>query len=215
MRTVSTETRQRLDMVNDQLVARGITDPAVIAAIRAVPRHAFVPPNLVARAYDDRPLPVGWDQTISQPYVVGAMTELARLQPTSRVLEIGTGSGYQAAVLAEVVAQVYSIEIVEPLAKQAAAVLTRLGYTDRVHLRIGDGHAGWPEEAPFDAILVTAAAPTVPARLTEQLAVGGRLVIPVGTDDQELIVIEKTAHGLRTEHQFPVRFVPMTGARAN
>jgi protein-L-isoaspartate(D-aspartate) O-methyltransferase len=208
---VSNETRQRLAMVEEQIAARGVTSPAVLTAMRVVARHAFVPPALARHAYEDRPLPVGSEQTISQPYVVAAMTELAQVTPTSRVLEIGTGSGYQTAVLAEIARQVFSVEIVEPLAQHAAEVLTRLGYGDRVQLRVGDGYRGWPEEAPFDAILVTAAPPVVPAALVDQLALNGRLVIPVGTDDQDLVVIQRTASGLRTERMFPVRFVPMTG----
>jgi protein-L-isoaspartate(D-aspartate) O-methyltransferase len=197
-------------MVRDQIAARGVRDERVLAALRAVPRHDFVPDALDEAAYEDRPLPIGAGQTISQPYIVGIMTELARVGPVSKVLEIGTGSGYQAAVLAEVAGEVYSIEIVEPLARQAADTLRKLGY-DRIHLRIGDGYAGWPEAAPFDAIVVTAAPPRVPAPLKEQLKVGGRLVIPVGDRWQELVVITRTATGFDEERVFPVAFVPMTG----
>jgi protein-L-isoaspartate(D-aspartate) O-methyltransferase len=175
-----------------------------------VPRHAFVPEALASRAYGDHPLPIGEEQTISQPYIVATMSELARIAPGARVLEIGTGSGYQAAVLAEMGADVYSIEIVEPLARRAAATLARLGY-QRIHLRTGDGYVGWPEAAPFDAVLVTAAPPQVPEPLRQQLRVGGRLVIPVGDDDQELRVITRTTTGFADERVFPVRFVPMTG----
>jgi protein-L-isoaspartate(D-aspartate) O-methyltransferase len=197
-------------MVRDQIAARGVRDERVLAALRAVPRHDFVPDALDEAAYEDRPLPIGDGQTISQPYIVGIMTELARVGPTSKVLEIGTGSGYQAAVLAEVAGEVYSIEIVEPLARRAAETLRALGY-QRVHLRIGDGYAGWPEDAPFDAIVVTAAPPRVPQPLVEQLKVGGRLVIPVGDRWQELVVITRTADGVTEERHFPVAFVPMTG----
>jgi protein-L-isoaspartate(D-aspartate) O-methyltransferase len=197
-------------MVRDQIAARGVRDERVLAALRAVPRHDFVPDALDAAAYEDRPLPIGDGQTISQPYIVGIMTELARVGPQSKVLEIGTGSGYQAAVLAEVAGEVYSIEIVEPLARRAAETLRNLGY-QRIHLRIGDGYAGWPEAAPFDAIVVTAAPPKVPQPLKEQLRIGGRMVIPVGERWQELIVITRTADGFAEERHFPVAFVPMTG----
>jgi protein-L-isoaspartate(D-aspartate) O-methyltransferase len=203
-------TKPRAALV-DALVARGIHDDRVIAAMRRVPRHEFVPSDLRAHAYDDRPLPIGLEQTISQPFVVAAMTEAARIAPRERVLEIGTGSGYQAAVLVELGADVYSIEIVEPLARQAQAVLARLGY--RLHLRVGDGYAGWPDAAPFDAILVTAAPEQVPPALLAQLAIGGRMVIPVGSQDrgQRLDVITRSRDGTTTETLFPVRFVPMTG----
>jgi protein-L-isoaspartate(D-aspartate) O-methyltransferase len=197
-------------MVARTIEARGVRDPRVLAAMRKVPRHEFVPEAMRARAYDDTPLPIGHEQTISQPYIVAVMTEAARLDADDKVLEIGTGSGYQAAVLAEVAGEVYSIEIVEPLGREAAATLARLGY-GRVHLRIGDGYRGWPEAAPFDAILVTAAPLEVPRPLVEQLAVGGRLVVPVGDGLQELRVITKTPEGTTTETMFPVRFVPMTG----
>ena len=200
----------RTRMVSTQLEARGIKDARVLTAMRTVPRHEFVPRTLVAWAYDDSPLPIGHDQTISQPYIVALMTELAALGPTTKVLEIGTGSGYQAAVLAEVAKDVYSIEIVEPLARRAEATLRRLGYA-RVHVRSGDGYRGWPEAAPFDAVIVTAAPGKVPAPLLEQLAPGGRLVIPVGTDDQMLEVHRRTDAGVMVERTIPVRFVPMTG----
>ena len=207
----------RTKMVDETIVARDIKDARVIAAMRKVPRHEFVPDNLRARAYEDAPLAIGFDQTISQPYIVAAMTEAMHVGPGSKVLEIGTGSGYQAAVLAEIGADVYSIEIVEPLGKRTAATLARLGYT-KLHLRIGDGYQGWPEAAPFDAIVVTAAPPEVPKPLVDQLTVGGRLVIPVGGqhEDQDLRVITRTASGTTTESLYPVRFVPMTGrAQAN
>ncbi len=186
-------------------------DREVLRAIGEVPRHEFVPPDLRDFAYENRPLPIGYEQTISQPYIVALMTALARVDGDSTVLEVGTGSGYQAAVLAEIAAEVYTIEIVEPLGRQARETLARLGY-DNVHVRIGDGYAGWPEHAPFDAIVVTAAPEHVPQPLIEQLAPGGRLVIPVGDQRgaQTLEVHEKTADGevVRTE-VLPVRFVPL------
>jgi protein-L-isoaspartate(D-aspartate) O-methyltransferase len=203
---------ERDRMVTETISARGVTDPAVLRALRAVPRHELVPPAMRPYAYWDRPLPIGEEQTISQPYIVALMTELARVKPDSRVLEIGTGSGYQAAVLAEIVTagKVYTIEIVPPLARRAAADLARLGYTN-IETREGDGYLGWPEAAPFDAIIVTAAPPRIPPPLLDQLAVGGRLVIPVGVGTQELKVVTRTARGIREERNVPVRFVPMTG----
>jgi protein-L-isoaspartate(D-aspartate) O-methyltransferase len=200
----------RARMVEEQIEARGITEPAVLAALRRVPRHEFVPRSQREHAYEDRALGIAHGQTISQPLVVAAMTERARVAPGARVLEVGTGSGYQAAVLAEMGAEVWSIEIVEPLAREAAATLARLGDT-QVHVRHGDGYRGWPGAAPFDAILVTAAAPRVPPALLEQLRVGGRLVIPVGEEDQDLEVHTRTEQGVEVERVFPVRFVPMTG----
>jgi protein-L-isoaspartate(D-aspartate) O-methyltransferase len=202
--------QRRLAMVARQIEARGVSDPRVLAAMRRVPRHEFVPKSLWDEAYEDRPLPIGHSQTISQPYIVAAMTELLRIEPGSHVLEVGTGSGYQAAVLHEVAGAVYSIEIVEPLAQQAAATLERLGYTS-AEVRHGDGYRGWPEAAPFDAIIVTAAPAAVPQPLLDQLRVGGRLVIPVGNWDQRLEVHHKTPEGVRVERVFHVRFVPMTG----
>ncbi|MGD8374581.1 MAG: protein-L-isoaspartate(D-aspartate) O-methyltransferase [Acidobacteriota bacterium] len=200
--------RQR--MVEQDIAGRGISDPAVLEAMRHVPRHRFVPEALVREAYADHPLPIGADQTISQPYIVALMTELAHVEAEDRVLEIGTGSGYQAAVLAEIASKVYSIEILEELSRAAASRLAELGYRN-LETRVGDGYRGWPEEAPFDAILVTAAPPEIPGPLLEQLAPGGRLVIPVGRAFQELLVVERTPEGLRRERSIPVRFVPMTG----
>jgi len=201
----------RARMVAETIAARGVKDPRVLAAMRKVPRHDFVPADARSRAYDDGPVPIGHGQTASQPYVVAVMTELAELGPRSRVLEIGTGSGYQAAVLAEVAGEVYSIELLEPLAASARRTLERLGY-GRIHLRRGDGYRGWPEAAPFDAIVVTAAPPEVPKALLDQLAIGGRLVVPVGTTEQELEVHQRTAEGVRVKKVFPVTFVPMVPA---
>lgn len=190
-------------------------DPAVIDAMRRVPRHEFVPDSYREFAYLNRPLPIGEDQTISQPYIVALMTDLAEIDAASRVLEIGTGSGYQAAILAEIADHVYTIEIIESLGLQAQGTLARLGYGN-VSVRIGDGYAGWPDKAPFDAIIVTAAPETVPAPLIEQLAVGGHLVVPVGPEagSQVLRVLEKNAEGeLATRDVLPVRFVPFTRER--
>jgi protein-L-isoaspartate(D-aspartate) O-methyltransferase len=200
--------RQR--MVREQLEARGIRDPRVLAAMASVPRHEFVPEALRDSAYEDHPLPIGHGQTISQPYVVAAMSEALGLSGDERVLEIGTGSGYQAAVLAVLCREVYTIEIVEPLAERARADLARLGYAN-VHARAGDGYRGWPEHAPFDAVIVTAAPDHVPAPLVEQLVIGGRLVLPVGAGFQELVRITRTAEGVERESLMGVRFVPMTG----
>lgn len=196
-------------MVRNQIEARGIKNPRVLEAMRRVARHRFVPGELSERAYEDRPLPIGHDQTISQPYIVALMSELADVQPGDRVLEVGTGSGYQAAVLAELGAEVYSIEIVEPLARMAAKRLAELGY--HVTVRHGDGYRGWPEKAPFDAVMVTAAPPYVPPPLMRQLKVRGRLVVPVGRRTQDLQVITRTRDGYRRQTVAPVLFVPMTG----
>jgi protein-L-isoaspartate(D-aspartate) O-methyltransferase len=209
-------TEQREIMVKDTIASRGVRDPAVLAAMLSVPRHEFVPDRVKPFAYADEPLPIGQDQTISQPYIVAAMTELVQVGPDDTVLEIGTGSGYQAAVLARIVKQVYSIEIVPELGRTAAERLPRLGYTN-VEVRIGDGYVGWPEHAPFDGIIVTAGADHVPAPLVEQLKAGGRMVIPVGLtlSAQHLLLIEKMQDGtIRTNNVMPVRFVPLTGAGA-
>jgi protein-L-isoaspartate(D-aspartate) O-methyltransferase len=197
-------------MVREQIAARGVKKVTVLAAMRRVPRHEFMPENVRRFAYDDRPVPIGLGQTISQPYIVALMTELAAVGHGSRVLEIGTGSGYQAAVLAELGADVYSVEILAPLRKRAAEVLSRIGYA-QVKTRVGDGYLGWAEAAPFDAIIVTAAPADVPETLMQQLKVGGRLVLPVGKVDQELEVFTRTAVGFSERNVIPVRFVPMTG----
>jgi protein-L-isoaspartate(D-aspartate) O-methyltransferase len=205
------EARER--MVREQIAGRGIQDPRVLAALSRVPRHELVPEDVRAHAYEDRPLPIGHGQTISQPFVVAYMTEQLRLRGGERVLEIGTGSGYQAAVLAEIAGEVFTIEIVAPLGERARVDLKRLGYRN-VHVRIGDGYRGWPEQAPFDAIIVTAAPGHVPQPLIDQLAMGGRLVLPVGEFDQELLRIERQADGIREERLIDVRFVPMRGEAA-
>jgi protein-L-isoaspartate(D-aspartate) O-methyltransferase len=200
---------QRQRMVQQQLEPRGIKDEHVLAAMAKVPREEFIPADLRANAYQDGPLPIGYDQTISQPYIVAFMTEQLQPKPDDRVLEIGTGSGYQAAILAKLVAVVYTIEIVEPLAKTAEATLQRLGYKN-VHLKVGDGYKGWPEEAPFDAIIVTCAPDNVPQPLIDQLKDGGRMVIPVGERfAQQLYLLEKKNGQLKESVTLPVRFVPM------
>ena len=202
---------ERAVMVDRQLVARGITDPAVLKAMGEVPRHEFVPESRRSQAYADRPLPIGFRQTISQPYIVAFMTEALKVEPGQKVLEIGTGSGYQAAVLAAVGARVWTIEIVEPLGQRARTDLDRLGF-GTIQARIGDGYVGWPEEAPFVRGIVTAAPDHVPQPLLDQLAVGGRMVIPVGEDVQELLVIERTGpEAYERSSVLGVVFVPMTG----
>jgi protein-L-isoaspartate(D-aspartate) O-methyltransferase len=200
----------RQSMVMDQIVRRGVDNPKVVRAMEEVPRHAFVPEHLQNQAYGDGPLAIGSGQTISQPYIVALMTELLELDGDEKVLEIGTGSGYQAAVLARVAREVYTVEIREELGRQAEKRLRDLGY-DNIHLRIGDGYDGWPEEAPFDGIMVTAAPGTVPQPLIDQLKEGGRLVIPVGDFFQDLLVLTKTADGVEQRQIIPVRFVPMIG----
>lgn len=210
-RTQIEEGRAEREALASSLDRDGIDDPDVLRAIRVVPRHEFMPPELRSFAYDDRPMPIGHDQTISQPFIVALMTQLADVDPGEDVLEVGTGSGYQAAVLAELGADVRSIEIVEPLGREAAADLERLGYD--VQTRIGDGYRGWPSEAPFDAIVITAAPPEIPPPLLEQLAIDGKLVVPVGDSPsaQELVVITRTEDGFERSPSIPVRFVPMTG----
>ncbi len=201
----------RAAMVANQIAARGVRTPKLLAVMQDVPRHLFVPADQQASAYDDRPLPIGHDQTISQPYIVALMTDSVRPQPGDRALEIGTGSGYQAAVLSGLVSHVYSIEIVEPLAREAERRLSSLGYAN-VTVRVGDGYAGWPEEAPFDIIIVTAAPDHVPQPLVDQLRPGGRLVVPVGSiyEGQELQLLEKDSAGdVRTRRIAAVAFVPL------
>jgi protein-L-isoaspartate(D-aspartate) O-methyltransferase len=200
---------ERRRMVAEQLRDRDISNPRVLEAMRAVPRHLFVPESLREDAYRDSPLPIGHDQTISQPYIVAFMTQALEVQPEHRVLEIGTGSGYQAAVLAALVKEVYTIEIVAPLAEQARERLTALGYRN-VEVRTGNGYLGWPEHAPYDRVMVTAAPDHVPDALLKQLKIGGLMAIPVGTAIQELRVLRRTAAGTETLSTLPVRFVPMT-----
>ncbi len=195
-------------MVKQQIVARGVSDTLVTKVMKETPRHLFVPASYQTQAYQDRPLPIGYDQTISQPYIVALMTELLELNGDEKVLEIGTGSGYQAAILAQLAKNVYTIEIVEPLARSSAKLLKELGY-ENVEVRYGDGYKGWPEHAPFDRIIVTAAPEEIPEALVEQLAIGGRMVLPVGKLSQELVVITKDANRVTRKAIIPVRFVPM------
>ena len=205
---------QRERMLKEQLKPRGIRDERVLAAMGKVPREEFIPENLRGQAYADQALSIGHDQTISQPFIVALMTEQLRPQPTDRVLEIGTGTGYQTAVLSELVKEVYTIEIIESLAKDASARLARLGYNN-AHAKIGDGFQGWPEVAPFDAIIVTCAPDKVPPPLTQQLKEGGRMVVPVGNGlDQQLYLLEKKDGQLAQRAILPVRFVQMAGEAA-
>jgi len=201
---------ERQRMVERQLKRRGIHDPRVLEAMGSVPRHMFVAPHVRSAAYADTALPIGHGQTISQPYIVAFMTEQLGVKPGDRVLEIGTGSGYQAAVLGQIVDSVFTIEIIPELAKRAQQVLKELGY-DNVVVKQGDGYHGWQEKAPFDAIIVTAAPPKIPPPLLDQLAIGGKMVLPVGEYVQELVVVTKTESGLEMDNVLPVRFVPMTG----
>ncbi|MBI2187514.1 MAG: protein-L-isoaspartate(D-aspartate) O-methyltransferase [Acidobacteria bacterium] len=196
-------------MVADQIQRRGITDPRVLQAMRDVPRHRFVPAEFERLAYADRPVPIGHEQTISQPYIVAYMTAALGVERTHAVLEIGTGSGYQAAVLARLARVVYTIEIVPELARRAAATLKALGYTN-VQVRAGDGYAGWPAYAPFDRIMVTAAPDEIPQPLIDQLRAGGRMVVPVGSAEQWMTIVEKTPSGVTERRTIPVRFVPFT-----
>jgi len=201
---------RRSDLVA-QLRLEGITDPKVLNAIQTVPRHLFVPPNRREFAYENRPLPIGLEQTISQPYIVAYMTEALRLQPSDRVLEIGTGSGYHAAVMAELCDYVYTIEILPELANSAKSLLDSLGYAN-ITVRSCDGYIGWQEQAPFSAIILTAAPPErIPQPLLDQLAIGGRLIAPVGEESQDLVLVRRTNDGYTSELLIPVRFVPMTG----
>jgi protein-L-isoaspartate(D-aspartate) O-methyltransferase len=198
--------RQR--MVDTQIRARDVRDPAVLQAMARVPRHLFVPEDMRPSAYEDRPLPIGRGQTISQPYIVAYMTEALQVTPAHTVLEIGTGSGYQAAVLADIVTQVYSIEIVPELAQSARRALAEAGYRN-IEVREGNGYLGWPDRAPFDRIIVTAAPPEIPQALVDQLAIGGIMVVPVGTEHQEIVVVTKTPSGATQKRTIDVRFVPM------
>lgn len=202
---------KRAEMVTKQIISRGVRDARVLSAMRKVPRHKFIPEPDVQHAYDDSPLPIGFEQTISQPYIVAFMTEALHLTGSERVLEIGTGSGYQAAVLSELAKEVYTIEIVVPLCNQAKERLAALGYRN-VHVLCGDGYEGWPEFAPFDAIIITAAPAYIPEPLLKQLKSGGRMVAPVGRLYQELVLITKDEQGvIKRNKMLPVRFVPMTG----
>jgi protein-L-isoaspartate(D-aspartate) O-methyltransferase len=205
------EERER--MVAEQIRARGVHDPRVLDALRRVPRHLFIPNASRTDAYGDYPVPIGFGQTISQPYIVGYMTQALKLEPGHRVLEIGAGCGYQTAVLAELAAQVYSIELIPELAARTHGMIDRLGYAN-VHIRAGDGYEGWPEEAPFDRIVGAAAADHVPVALIEQLVEGGLIVMPIGgMFEQELLVQRKTGGHVTTLTTLPVRFVPMVKAR--
>lgn len=203
--------QRRLDMVERQIRQRGVVDPRVLDAMRSVPRERFVPAEAVPNAYDDSPLSIGYGQTISQPYIVAYMSEALGVQPGHKVLEIGTGSGYQAAVLGRLAREVYTIEIVPELARSAGATLRDLGMTN-VQVRQGDGYLGWPEHAPFDRIMVTAAPDRIPMPLIEQLAPGGRLVIPVGAQGREqwMTIVDRTGKGTVERRTIPVQFVPFT-----
>lgn len=213
-RSTSEFAGERQKMVEQQLQPRGIRDQRVLAAMGKVPREEFLPDKLRAQAYADSALPIGHDQTMSQPFIVAFMTEQLRPQPNDRVLEIGTGTGYQTAILAELVKDVYTIEIIDPLAKDASARLARLGYNN-AHVKVGDGFQGWPDVAPFDEIIVTCAPDKVPPPLTQQLKDGGRMIVPVGTGiDQQLYLLEKKNGQLAQTAILPVRFVPMIGEAA-
>jgi len=203
--------RERRVMADSQIRARGVRDMRVLAALEKVPRHLFVPEGVRGCAHADEPLPIGEGQTISQPYIVAYMTEVLGLGGAEKALEVGTGSGYQTAVLAELVREVFTVEIVERLSLRARGILDGLGY-DNIHYRVGDGSEGWPEAAPFDAVIVTAAAARIPEPLEDQLAVGGRMIVPVGTDFQELILVHRDKKGLRRERLLAVRFVPLVKA---
>jgi len=200
--------RERKEMVEYQIRRRGISDKKVLKAMLKVPRHLFVPEQMRELAYGDEPLPIGEGQTISQPYIVAYMTEALKLTGKEKVLEIGTGSGYQTAILAEIVQEVYTVELIPELSRRAQKVLAELGYQN-IHFLVGDGTRGWPEHAPYEAILVSAAPATVPRSLAEQLKLGGRMIIPVGTDFQELVLVTRTESGWQEERLIGVRFVPL------
>ncbi len=206
--------KMRITMVEDQIERRDVRDQKVLDAMKKVPRHEFVPEHLRKYAYADEPLPIGEDQTISQPYIVAYMTEQLELKPTDKILEIGTGSGYQAAVLAEIADSVFTIEIVDVLARRAESTLKTLGYKN-IMVKSGDGYKGWPEHAPFDKIIITAAPTRIPQPLVEQLKVGGRLILPLGDYSQDLVLIQKNDAGVTQRKLLPVRFVPMTGEIEN
>jgi len=199
---------ERLLMVERQLQARDIRDPNVLRAMQEVPRHEFVPDTMKKYAYNDEPLPIGEGQTISQPYIVAYMTEALKLRKSHRVLEVGTGSGYQTAVLAEIAGQVFSVEIVASLSLRAQATLSRLGY-DNIQFKTGDGTLGWPESAPYDAVIVTAAPAMVPSALEDQLQIGGRMIVPVGEASQDLVLLYKEKRKTKRKTMIAVRFVPM------
>lgn len=201
---------RREKMVETQIVSRGVKDSLVLKAMRKVPRHLFVSQDWQDAAYTDSPLPIGYDQTISQPYIVALMTELLGMKGGEKILEVGTGSGYQSAIIAEIARQVFSIEIIESLAFRADESLKKLGYKN-VEVKAGDGYQGWHEEAPFDGIIVTAAPDHIPQPLYDQLKMEGKLVLPVGDVNQELLLVTKTSQGMKKEEIIPVRFVPMTG----
>jgi len=203
-----TYTEERTSMVISQIKSRGIKDDRVLDAMEKVQRHVFVPENMRKFAYNDEPLPIGRGQTISQPYIVAYMTEILQLSPAGKVLEIGTGSGYQAAVLAEIVKEVFTVEIIDELSKNAQDVLQAEGYTN-IRFRVGDGAFGWKENAPYDAIMVTAAPPEVPKALQDQLQMGGKMIVPVGDAFQELVLIVREKRRFRTKKLLPVRFVPL------
>jgi protein-L-isoaspartate(D-aspartate) O-methyltransferase len=203
-------TSQRHLMVDSQIKSRGVADEHVLRALKKVPRHKFVPDELQDEAYLDDPLPIGEAQTISQPYIVAYMTEHLELKKADKVLEIGTGSGYQAAILAEIVDSVFTIEIIDVLAKEAEETLKELNYNN-VYVKSGDGYKGWPSEAPFDAIIITAAPTKIPQPLVDQLIIGGRMILPLGNLYQELVLLTKTESGIQKKTLLPVRFVPMTG----
>jgi len=203
---------KRARMLEDEIRRRGISDHNVLSAMSKVERHRFVPDDVVNSSYEDCPLPIGYGQTISQPYIVAYMTEAVRVGKNDRVLEIGTGSGYQAAVLAEIAKEVFSIEIIEPLATRAKETLDGMGYTN-VSIKHADGHEGWIENAPFDVIIITAAPASVPPGLKEQLKIGGRMIVPVGDVYQQLILVTRTQEGFEEKKLLPVRFVPMVGKK--
>ncbi|MCK4932580.1 MAG: protein-L-isoaspartate(D-aspartate) O-methyltransferase [Candidatus Aminicenantes bacterium] len=203
-----TYTEERESMVTTQIKSRGIKDTNVLEAMEKVPRHVFVPENMRKVAYNDEPLPIGNGQTISQPYIVAYMTEVLQLSIEEKVLEVGTGSGYQAAILAEIAKEVFTVEIIDGLSKNAQEVLQAEGYTN-IHFRVGDGSYGWEENAPYDAIMVTAAPPEVPKALQDQLKIGGRMIVPVGDAFQELVLIVREKRRFKKKKLLPVRFVPL------